>query len=193
MRSRLFGFGPVLLVAFLLNSAACAQSVIAYLDHPVPEQLRQHANAMVRALRPGDADEAIANLLTLERAASHPETVLLRIKANCREEQCMTVIARGDADGMVPELILSAGGAIVVADYAYGLWGAPTWSPIHFEGAGGSTLSIHRRGAFWVVEGCAQCLEWPAPRNPLPPKEGAPPVPPPTPMSFEEFKALLGR
>nr|USU34129.1 hypothetical protein NG677_10925 [Methylobacterium sp. OTU13CASTA1] len=193
MRMRLFGCGLALLMVAGLGGAARAQWTMRPLESPLPEQLKVRAEALVRTLRPHDADESVAHLRTIEDAASHPEVVLLRVEADCRLGRCMTVLARDEAAGMVPELILQVGPAMIVGDLFSSLWGVPTEPGFLFEGDGDNTLVVIRRGAMWVVSACNACIVWHAQKAPSPPRTVSPPVPPPPLLTFEDFRTFLRR
>ncbi|KQT89906.1 hypothetical protein ASG60_09615 [Methylobacterium sp. Leaf469] len=193
MRMRLFGCGLALLMVAGLGGAARAQWTMRPLESPLPEQLKVRAEALVRTLRPHDADESVAHLRTIEDAASHPEVVLLRVEADCRLGRCMTVLARDEAAGMVPELILQVGPAMIVGDLFSSLWGVPTEPGFLFEGDDDNTLVVVRRGAMWVVSACNACIAWHAQKAPSPPRTVSPPVPPPPLLTFEDFRTFLRR
>jgi hypothetical protein len=166
-----------------------AQSVGLSIADPVPDDLRARVADLMHRIRPADTEAALAATRIIDRHGLWRElgTLFLRVEADCRDDLCMTVIARVTSTTLTPEVTLSAGTLVVFADYGYPLWGMDA-HPIDIKGAGDSGTRLWLREGAWVVEACRGCFpsaEELARRPPPPPST---PAPSPT---FEEFRGAL--
>ncbi|TFZ57771.1 hypothetical protein E4V01_14225 [Methylorubrum sp. Q1] len=185
MRRR-YGLLLAAILSFAGMSAAHSGSARISIDTPLPAILKERVASMLRIERAGDAEAALANTRVLGDAWQVGDTVVLRIEVDCREELCMTVIARLTDEAVVPELVLNAGPNIVMYASGGSLWKSdhPVWTFV-FEGEDSSRLIARRREGRWVLEANGP---WRAPAANVTqePRQSSPPVP------LNEFRQQLG-
>lgn len=179
----------LLLATFLslgVPSAVHSGSGQFLINAPVPAELKDLVAAMLKRERPHDAEAALAGTKVLDRSWQPGQQLILRIEADCRDDLCMTVIARVTQGAIVPELVLNAGPTFHMSDSGQSLWASehPVWAMV-FAGTGGSHLVAMIRNGQWVVEANGP-FRPPATSMIETPRQSSPPVP------LEEFRAQLG-
>ncbi len=175
-------------LSLLLIGPDFAQSAQIRMGDPLPEELKERVSDLMRSLRPGDADAALAATKIEDGILLRQHAVLLlRVETDCRDDLCMVVIGRVTDRAIIPEVTLRAGPNVVMDDVGGKFWGF-FGPPIEFQGRDGSGLLVYWGPNGWLVESCATCFR---------PLETSKPVPPPPPKAkipektFEEFRREL--
>ena len=179
----------LLLATFLslgVPNAVQSGSGPVLINSPVPDDLKDLVAAMLGRERPHDAEAALAGTKALDSSWQSGQLLILRIEADCRDDLCMTVIARVTHGAIVPELTLNVGPTFYMPDTASTLWGSehPVWGMV-FKGTGGSRLIAMLRNGQWVVEANGP---WQPPAASMIEKPRESPLP----LPLEEFRRQLG-
>lgn len=155
---------------------------------PVPVDLRDRVTDLLRVMRPIDADAAFSSARIIDGDLWRKYDLLfLRVEADCRDDLCMTVLARIKQDVLTPELILNADNQVDFTDASVEFWGASDF-PFHIKGRDNTGIRVTPRYGSWVVEACGGCF--PSAEE-LARRLQEPPTPPSPIPTFEEFSGAL--
>jgi hypothetical protein len=101
----------ILAVALVLAAGSPVSTASAGLTikDPVPSELQARVAGLLQDMRSGDADAAIGAARIIDGDLWRQYGLLfLRVEVDCRQELCMTIIARVNSNELVPELILNS-------------------------------------------------------------------------------------